>query len=111
MSEPVTQLVITQESTEVVVSKTFYDLELSARGPQGIQGPQGVPGSAGGSVIEFHTNDPAGTWSITHNLNRLVFVSVVDEVGEGVLADIDQSDPNTVSIRFATPTAGKAVVS
>lgn len=110
MSEPV-ELVVVQENTSVIVQKVASGLALTSPGPQGIRGPQGAPGAAGGSVVEFHTDDPAGTWAITHNLNRLVFVSVVDSTGRELLADIDQSDPNTVSIQFATPTSGKAVVS
>lgn len=110
MSEP-EELVVIKESTEVVVQKTSSGLALTSPGPQGIQGPQGVPGAAGGSVVESDQNTPAATWIITHNLNRPVFVTVLDSSGSQVFTDVDQSDPNTVSITFATPTSGKAVVS
>lgn len=96
---------------EVTVSNVSNAVELTSPGPQGPAGPQGAAGSSGGSVTLFTTNDPASTWAVTHNLNRPVFVTVLNSAGEQVFPDVDQSDPNTVSIIFATPTSGKAVVS
>lgn len=110
MSEP-EELVVVQEDTKVEVTKVSSGLTLTAAGPQGIRGPQGVPGAAGGSVIEHTQSVPAATWTITHNLNRIAFVRVVDDSGDEIISDTDQSDPNTVSITFATPTSGKAVIS
>lgn len=96
---------------EVSITKVSQEVGLTSPGPQGPPGPQGNPGAAGGSVTLFTTNDPASTWAVTHNLNRPVFVTVLNSAGEQVFPDIDQSDPNTVSIIFATPVSGKAVVS
>lgn len=102
---------MSEQRIELTVVKDVNNLLLESPGPQGPAGPQGLPGAAGGSVVAFTQASPAGTWVITHNLNRLVFVTVVDATGRELLADIDQSDPNTVSITFATPESGKAVVS
>lgn len=105
------EVTVVLSANEVSITKVSQEVGLTSPGPQGPPGPQGNPGAAGGSVVIFTANDPAATWAINHNLNRLVFVTVVDSTGREVLPDVDQSDPNTVSIIFATPTSGKAVVS
>jgi hypothetical protein len=59
-----------------------------------------------------HTQStPSASWIVNHNLNRAAFITVLDSAGLQVLTDVDQSDPNTASIVFATPVSGKAVVS
>lgn len=111
MSEPVTQLVITQESTEVVVSKTFFDLELSSPGPQGARGPQGAQGLPGGTGFVLDQVAPSATWLIQHNLGRYPAVTIIDSAGNLVLTDVFYSDLNTAVLTFASPTTGKAVCS
>jgi hypothetical protein len=107
----VSEVTVVLEVNEVVVEKPTTVLELTAPGPQGPVGPQGSPGAAGGSVVSLNQTEPAGTWIIEHNLNRPVFVTVLNSDGDQILTEVDQSDPNTVSIIFATPTSGKAVIS
>jgi hypothetical protein len=103
--------VVKVENRVTVVRPATSALSVAAPGPQGPPGPAGPSGAAGGSVYTHDQSSPAGSWIVTHNLGRVAFITVVDSAGREVLADIDQSDPNTASIVFATPTSGRAVVS
>ena len=105
------EVVVVLRNEVLTVVKNENGLTLKSPGVQGPMGPQGVPGAAGGTVVSLDQSTPASTWIINHNLNRPVFVTVLNSAGEQVFADVDQSDPNTVSIIFATPVSGKAVVS
>lgn len=96
---------------EVSITKVSQEVELTSPGPQGPPGPQGNPGAAGGSVYIHTQSSPAGSWIVNHGLNRPAFITVLNSAGEEIITDVDQSDPNTASIIFATPTSGKAVVS
>jgi hypothetical protein len=107
----VSEVTVVLEPQEVGVTRLTTTLNLNAPGPQGPRGPAGPAGAAGGTVFEHTQSAPAGNWIVTHNLNRPVFVTVLNSAGEQILTDIDQSDPNTVSIVFATPTSGKVVLS
>ena len=105
------EVTVVLEVNEVEVVKVNQEVGLTSPGPQGPPGPQGNPGAAGGSVYIHNQSSPAGSWIVNHNLGRLAFISVFNSAGEQIITDIDQSDPNTASISFATPTSGKAVVS
>lgn len=52
----------------------------------------------------------ASTWTIQHNLNKYPMVSIMDDNGNQVEADIHYADLNTVTIVFAKPLSGKAVL-
>lgn len=53
---------------------------------------------------------PAQIWTINHNRGRLVDVTVTLDSGEEVSTDVVQNDPNNVTVIFAAPTSGKALV-
>lgn len=122
MTTPITasEVTIVLEPNEVAVTQVVNSLDLTAPGPQGPRGPagadgapgaDGLPGAPGGAFYVHTQSSPAGSWVVQHNLNRVAQISVLGDDGHQILADIDQSDPNTASIIFATPTSGKAVVS
>ncbi len=50
----------------------------------------------------------SSTWSIAHNLNKFVSVSVVDSAGTLVVGDISYVDANNITITFSAPFSGKA---
>lgn len=77
----------------------------------GEQGPAGRDGSgSGGGGREFVQSTPAATWTFVHGLGRRPVVSVFDASGAEMIADVF-AGPSNVSIVFAQPTAGSAVLS
>lgn len=104
------ELVIESGNTcEIVLapqSPTVVD--LATPGPQG---PPGPAGPAGGEVFVYdRAGVPAATWTIEHDLGRRVHVTVCDDDGNEVDADVANPDLNTTVIVFATPFSGTALI-
>jgi len=79
---------------------------IITRGPQGIPGP---PGETGGNAQEHIQSTPAATWIITAvGFNRPPSVDVYVS-DERVITDI-YSTSTQVTITFAVPTAGRAIL-
>lgn len=97
-----------------------YDGTDTFKGPKGDPGPPGQagapgqdgapgePGPAGpaGAFFTHIQSTPAATWVVTHNLNRILPVTVTIG-GEEVISDVIYGDLNTVSIVHASPVAGR----
>jgi len=77
-----------------------------ATGPQGPQGIQGAPGSGGDKTYTqaFVVTD---TVSVTHNLEKLPAVSVMDSTNNEVIGDVEYINDNLVTLRFSAPFSGK----
>ena len=75
-------------------------------------GPQGRPGVGGGSsaAVVVPQATPSASWAIPHPFGRLPSVTVYDASGSELIADISAT-PTMVSVVFAKPTAGSAVLS
>ncbi len=52
----------------------------------------------------------AATWIIDHNLNKYPQVTLIDDDGNAFEADIFYNSLNQVTVVFAEPTSGKAVL-
>ena len=50
----------------------------------------------------------SATWSITHNLNKMPSVTVVDSADNVVVGEIEYNDNNSVTITFSGAFSGKA---
>lgn len=50
------------------------------------------------------------TWVITHNLNKLPSVSVIDSADEEVVGEITYDNINQLTIKFTAPFKGKATL-
>nr|WP_280186015.1 MULTISPECIES: hypothetical protein [Nocardia] len=70
-----------------------------------IPGPAGPPGGGG---LEFLQSTPAATWTIPHGFGRYPYGLLVIVGGELVIPDAAFPDPDTVTLTFAAPTAGRA---
>ena len=55
-------------------------------------------------------SSPSSTWTIPHNLNSFPTITVVDNAGNKVEADLKYVDSNILQIIFGTPFAGKAYI-
>jgi hypothetical protein len=78
-------------------------------GPQGPEGPPGPAAGGAGSAQVFAQATPAATWVIPHGFGRRPLVAVYDASGAELLADL-AADASAVTVTFAQPTAGSAVL-
>lgn len=105
---------VTVPTPSVVVTtssgNTSADSVVYVTGPQGPAGPTGPPGADGGGFT-FTQSIPAATWTVPHNMGRLVNVCYVADDGTVALVDAQQTDLNTLYLTFPAPTTGRAVCS
>lgn len=75
-------------------------------------GVQGPPGPGSGGTYDHIQAIPAATWIIAHGLGHRVHVTLLDDAGLYVLAQVDQQAPfNTVTVTFPDPVTGSAHIS
>tara|TARA_R110002126_G_scaffold85959_2_gene207648 strand:- start:589 stop:1044 length:456 start_codon:yes stop_codon:yes gene_type:complete len=67
--------------------------------------------STTGDVNYVHDQGvPSSTWSITHNLNKLASVTVVDTAGSVVVGDVSYTDVNNLTVTFNASFSGEAYI-
>lgn len=101
-----------QDGTET----SFYDIGLSLVSSSGslTDGNEYLVSllqlSSGGSDKNYvHTESPAASvWTVTHNLNKYCDVTVVDNLGAVINADIGYDSLNQVTITFNQAVSGQA---
>ena len=102
----------------VVVAADPPPLQVVVRDPEQFSvvvsqapGPPGPPGPTGpaGQALVHDQPAAAGSWLIPHTFGRWPDVAVYSLAGERIEPDITVGD-TAVTISFATPTAGKAVL-
>lgn len=81
--------------------------------PRGEQGPQGIPGEVQVSDLSYiHTQSvPSNTWTITHGLQFIPSITIVDSAGTVVEGSYNYPDANTVVATFSGAFSGKAYLS
>lgn len=52
----------------------------------------------------------SAAWTISHNLNKFPQVTLIDDQGNEFEADVFYNNLNQVTVVFAVPTSGKAVL-
>jgi len=80
-------------------------------GPQGelgTQGPQGIPGVDSNFV--YNQPVPSTSWSLTHNLNKMPSITIVDSAGTVVEGDIQYVDVNNIVVTFSYAFSGQAIL-
>lgn len=93
--------------TQVATAPTVVQVST---GVPGVQGPAGAPGDS--NAFEYAQTTALGTWTIPipAGFARRPNVTVYSPSGELVIADV-VSSLSTVSITFASPASGFAVLS
>lgn len=73
----------------------------------------GGGGGGGGSDVRytFTQSSASATWTITHNLGLFPAVSIVDNSGNEILANVVYNSNNQITITFDVAQAGKAYLS
>ena len=105
------EIVETVASIETIDDKVTVDL-----GTSGPQGPKGDKGDNGEVLYEdlsyVHTQSVASnTWTITHGLQFIPSITVVDSAGTVVEGSYNYPDANTVVASFSGAFSGKAYLS
>lgn len=57
-----------------------------------------------------YQNEAKDTWIVEHNLGKNPSVTVIDNDGETVFADVTYIDANTLTIEFSEAFSGKAFI-
>lgn len=107
-----TNVIINQENTDVIVAKDVSTLVQVVDGtPQiisvGIQGPAGPKGDVG-EVYTFTQSTPSTSWVINHNLGVRTSVTVFNSGSQPVEAEIIHPTINQTVINFLIATSGFA---
>jgi hypothetical protein len=69
-----------------------------------------LPGGGGIGYVYDRNSVVAATWIIDHNLNKYPQVTLIDDDGFEIEADISYGSLNQVTVTFAEPQSGKAVL-
>lgn len=98
---------------EVINVGTSTDAIFNFVIPRGIQGPQGIPGEL--VLVDVHyvheQSIPSEIWTITHTLQFIPSITVVDSAGSVVEGDYSYPNENTIIATFSGAFAGKAYLS
>jgi hypothetical protein len=104
-------VIVNPAVSQVAVQPEVAMVFVSAPGPPGPTGPTGPAGAPGGALFVYdRLGVPASQWIVMHNLGRLVHVTVMLDSGEELTADVTQADLNNLTISFAVPTSGRALI-
>lgn len=103
----------------LVVEQVQTPLEVGIIGPQGPEGPQGATGPEGpqglpgASAASYRhvQNVPASVWTVEHNLNGYLNITVIDSSGKRVFGDVVYISVNVIELRFSAAFSGEAYVS
>lgn len=110
---------ISIQDTQTVIEVVNQDVRVMAieqpsiivLGNSGPQGPQGVPGETQTVAYVFTQNSPSSTWTISHGLDFIPNITVVDTAGSVVEGDYSYPNGNTIVATFSGAFAGKAYLS
>lgn len=60
------------------------------------------------AFFEYVQGIPSAQWDIVHNLNKFPSITVVDTANTTVIGSYEYTSPDTVTLNFSAPFAGKA---
>jgi hypothetical protein len=115
-------VIIREESVVTFLGDGVVDVDgrvastvvIQTDGIPGRKGDKGDPGETvfTGNISTFSWSPPSAQsiWNISHNQNRFPSVTVVDNLGREVLADLTYLDANVVSLEFGIPMSGTAFI-
>lgn len=88
---------------------SYDDVVVISGGERGPRGPEGPPGSGAEPYTQFFTS-PLSTWTINHNLDRVVSVEVTDLSGNEILCNPQRVSSNQVKVVHKAPRTGIVIV-
>ena len=95
-------------TTSITVKQTGYNKSTVVNQP--VQNTIDISGLKGGGDLSYvHTQAiAASVWNVTHSLIKKPAVTIIDEEGYEVEADVQHLSDNAVTITFSEPFAGTA---
>jgi len=106
IENPVT-VTVSNSNVSVDLTEEVVVVELGITGPQG---PAGTVSAADVSYVHEQTT-PSSSWSITHGLNFIPNITVVDSAGTVVEGSYNYPNANSVVLSFSNAFSGKAYLS
>ena len=104
-------VVVTRVVNSLTVAPIAPRVGVASPGPQGVPGATGPAGAPGGSFFEHVQSVASASWVINHNQGRKVHVSVFDDTGHLIGADVEHGSLNQTTVTWAQPVTGSAVIS
>ncbi len=106
---------VTGDLTSVLLSRgpkgeTGDPGAVGPAGATGTQGPAGPPGASSDYGLTFIQSVPSDTWIIPHTFSRRPSVTLLDNDGFNIEADVRYPDPTTVVVSWHFPMTGIAVL-
>lgn len=96
------------DSLSVSVKQTGYNKATVVNQP--VENTISIRGLKGGGDLGFvHTqSSAASTWSVSHNLAKKPSVTILDDSGYEIEADVQHTSDNSVTITFSEAITGTA---
>ena len=101
------------QNVDITVTEQVTSIDIGVSGPQGPKGEPGDPGEVLYTDLSYvHTQSVASnTWTISHGLQFIPSITVVDSAGTVVEGSYNYPDANTVVASFSGAFSGKAYLS
>ena len=95
-------------TTSISVKQTGYNKSTVVNQP--VQNTIDISGLKGGGDLSYVHNQATASavWNVTHSLIKKPAVTIIDEEGYEVEADVQHLSDNAVTITFSEPFAGTA---
>ncbi len=95
-------------STSITVKQTGYNKSTVVNQP--VKNTIDISGLKGGGDLSYvHTQStPASVWNVTHSLIKKPAVTIIDDDGFEIEADIEHLSDNAVTITFSEAITGTA---
>jgi len=95
-------------TTSITVKQTGYNKSTVVNQP--VQNTIDISGLKGGGDLSYVHNQTTASavWNVTHSLIKKPAVTIIDEEGYEVEADVQHLSDNAVTITFSEPFAGTA---
>lgn len=102
------QIVVVDDGRQSVIREEVPVTEVLAVAMQGPPGPPGPPGGGAGATYTHVQTLPSSVWTVAHNLGRYPSITVVDNLGGELFADVRYIDSAIAQITHSVPLIGRA---
>ncbi len=102
------EVVVLGDEQQTVIREEVPVTEVLAVALQGPPGPQGPPGGGAGATYTHIQTLPSSVWTVAHNLGRYPSITVVDNLGAALIADVRYLDDAIAQISHSVPLIGRA---
>lgn len=105
---PEQEVIVIGDAQQTVLREEVPVTHVVAVALQGPPGPPGPPGGGAGATYTHIQALPASVWTVAHNLGRYPSITVVDNLGGELFADVRYIDSAIAQITHSVPLTGRA---